>query len=76
MMGETRQQEPRDFPTEMADLEEKTINQILDICERNLLGASGDIVSVTALFAAHIVTCVCNTMENRGEEPTEDLPWT
>ncbi len=73
MMGETRQQEPRDFATEMADLEAETIKQIIDICDR--AGLCQRTVGAAAMFAAHIVTCICDLERNDTDEQ-EELPWT
>ena len=66
MMGETRQQPPRDFATEMCELENETIASIYELCLKHRKNP----ILTAAVFVSHVIstiTLIKNEKEAEGE---------
>lgn len=66
MMGETRQQEPRDFGEEMCELENETIASIYELCLKH----GRNPILTAAVFVSHVISAITLT-ENEKEAEEE-----
>lgn len=66
MMGETRQQEPRDFGEEMCELENETIASIYELCLKH----GRNPILTAAVFVSHVISTITLT-ENEKEAEGE-----